>query len=108
MPIINSQAFKKRHGIPVDESLSLSQIAQLSGMPIAALREVEAKGRGAYGSNLQSVRTVGTFKKGEDRPRSQKLSIDQWSRGRIYSFVMKRKTTFGGVDKHIAVKYGLS
>jgi hypothetical protein len=107
MPVINSAAFKKLHGIPVSESLSIEQIAKLSGMPVAALREVEAKGRGAYANNPTSVRMKGSFKKGVAAPMSQKLSIGQWSLARVYSFVMKRKTTFGGVDKHIATKYGL-
>ena len=107
MPIINSREFKKKHGVPISESLSLSQIAKLSGMPIAALREVYAKGEGAYSSNPQSVRMKGTFKKGVDAPMSQKLSMEQWALGRVYSFVMKRKNTFGGVDKHIAIKYGI-
>lgn len=38
---------------------------------------------------------------------SQKLSMAQWAMARVYSFVMRRKTTFGGADKHIAVKYKL-
>jgi hypothetical protein len=107
MPVINSKAFKKLHNIPVDQSLSVPEIAKLSGMPLRALREVESRGRGAYANNLQSVRTIGTFKKGENLPASQKLSIDQWSISRVYSFVMKRKGTFGGADKDIAVKYDL-
>jgi hypothetical protein len=108
MPVINSREFKKIHGVPMDKGLSIPEIAKLSGMPVAALREVESRGRGAYANNLQSVRTIGTFKKGENRPASQKLSIDQWSLARIYSFVMKRKGTFGGADKDIAVKYNLT
>lgn len=107
MPVINSREFKKKHGIPVDEELSLNEIARLSGMPLGALREVFSRGKGAWSTNIQSVRTLGTFKKGEDLPRSQKLSADQWGFSRVYSFVMKRKTTFGGADKDIAVKYKL-
>ena len=108
MPVINSREFKKKHGIPIDEELSLNQIARLSGMPLAALREVFERGKGAWSTNIQSVRTKGTFKKGEDLPRSQKLSADQWAYSRVYSFVQKKKTTFGGADKDIAVRYGLS
>ena len=107
MPIINSVAFKKLHGIPESQGLSLSEIAKLSGMPLSALKEVYSKGEGAYSSNLQSVRMKGSFKKGVNAPASQKLSMAQWALARVYSFVMKRKTTFGGVDKHIAVKYKL-
>jgi len=105
--VINSAAFKRLHGIPVSESLSIEQIAKLSGMPVAALREVYHKGEGAYSNNPTSVRLKGSFKKGVVAPMSQKLSMAQWSLARVYSFVMKRKTTFGGVDRHIAVKYGL-
>jgi len=107
MPVINSHVFKRAHGIPITQSLSLKEIATLSGMPIKALQEVYSKGEGAYSSNLQSVRMKGSFKKGVNAPASQKLSMAQWAFARVYSFVMKRKTTFGGVDKHIATKYNI-
>jgi hypothetical protein len=107
MPVINSVAFKKLHNIPVSQSLSLSEIAKLSGMPLAALKEVYSKGEGAYSSNPSSVRMKGTFKKGVNAPMSQKLSMGQWAMSRVYSFVMKRKSTFGGADKSIAIKYNL-
>jgi hypothetical protein len=35
-------------------------------------------------------------------------SAEQWAMGRVYSFVMRRKTTFGGADKHIATAYKLN
>lgn len=92
MPVINSDVFKRKHGIPTSDTLSLTKIAKLSGMPVAALKEVYSKGMGAYHSNPQSV-----------KPMVQ--SAEQWAMGRVYSFVMRRKTTFGGADKHIAQKY---
>jgi len=107
MPVINSAAFKKLHGVPVSEGLSLSDVARLSGMPLAALKEVYSKGEGAYSNNPTSVRMKGTFKKGVAAPMSQKLSMAQWAMARVYSFVMRRKTTFGGADKDIAKKYKL-
>jgi hypothetical protein len=94
MPVINSHVFKRAHGIPISESLSLREIATLSGMPIKALQEVYNKGIGAYKTNPESV-----------RPMVQ--SKEQWAVARVYSFVMRRKTTFGGADKHIAKKYNL-
>jgi len=94
MPVINSHAFKRLHNLPIDKSLSLSQIAKLSGMPTKALKEVYDRGMGAYHSNPQSV-----------KPMVQ--SAEQWAMGRVYSFVMRRKTTFGGADKYIAKKYNL-
>jgi hypothetical protein len=105
MPIINSNAFKRLHNIPVSQSLSLQEIAKLSGFPISALQEVYNRGIGAHATNLQSVRTKGTFKKNEDKPASQKLSKEQWAMARVYSFVMKRKTTYGKADQDIVKKY---
>lgn len=94
MPVINSNEFKRRHNIPVKDSLSLKEIAKLSKMPLKALQEVFERGIGAYKTNPESV-----------RPQVQ--SPEQWGYGRVYSFVMKRKSTFGKADKDIAVKYGL-
>lgn len=104
MPVINSREFKKKHGLG-DEDLSLMEIAKLADMPRSALQEVYNRGIGAWKTNIQSVRTAGTFKKGEDKPRSMKLPAEQWAMARVYSFVMRRKGTFGGADKDIAVKY---
>lgn len=94
MPIINSNAFKKKHGLSIDADLSLSEIAKLSGFPRAALQEVYNRGIGAYKTNPESVRP-------------QVKSKEQWAFARVYSFVMKRATTFGGSDKDIATKYKL-
>jgi hypothetical protein len=94
MPIINSQAFKRKHEIPIDQSLSLTQIAKLSGMPVKALQEVYNRGIGAYKTNPESV-----------KPMVQ--SKEQWAMGRVYSFVMRRATTFGKADKDIVKKYNL-
>lgn len=94
MPVINSIAFKKKHNIDPSESLSLSQIAKLSGFPMKALQEVYNRGIGAYKTNPESV-----------RPQVQ--SKEQWAYSRLYAFVMKTKKVFYGADKDIAVKYGL-
>jgi hypothetical protein len=95
MTIINSAAFKKKHGIASSEGLSLQEISNLSGMPRAALQEVYNKGVGAFHTNRAGVRPTVS-------------SPEQWALGRVYSFVMRRKTTFGGVDKHIAKKYNIT
>jgi hypothetical protein len=94
MPVINSKEFKKLHNIKTNQSLSLEDIATLSGMPVEALLEVYDRGMGAYYSNPASVR-------------KNVHSPEQWAYARVYSFVMKRRTTFGGIDNYIAVKYNL-
>ena len=95
MSVSNSNLFKIKHGISPSEGLSLADVSRLSGMPKAALQEVYNKGVGAYKTNPASVRP-------------SVKSAEQWAMGRVYSFVMKRKTTFGGVDKHIAEKYNIN
>ena len=107
MPVINSNAFKRKHNISIDTDLSLSDISKLSGFPIAALQEVYNRGIGAWKTNPESVRLKGSFKKDPSAPRSAKLGKEQWAMARVYSFVMKRATTFGGSDKDIATKYKL-
>jgi len=107
MVVTNSQAFKKRHGIPEDQGLSLANISKLSGMPRGALQEVYNRGIGAYKTNPESVRLKGSFKKGVDAPMSMKLSKEQWAMSRVYSFVMKRPGTFYGRDADIVREYGL-
>lgn len=92
--MINSVEFKKKHGIPVSQGLSIPEIAKLSGFPTRALNEVRNRGVGAFKTNRGAVRP-------------SVKSAEQWSFGRVYSFVMKRKTTFYGADRDIAVKYGL-
>lgn len=92
MVITNTIAFKRKHGVSTKEGLSLTDIAKLSGMPRAALQEVYNRGTGAF-------KTAG--------PSRPNMTVQSWSFGRVYSFVMKRKTTFGGADKDIAEKYKL-
>lgn len=107
----NREQFLKKHGLPNTEQLSLLEIGKLSGIPKKALEEVEARGYGAYRSNLASVRIVGTFKKNPDVRRygaSMRLSPQQWSRARIFAFVNKSPSVYYGADNDIRVKYGLS
>jgi hypothetical protein len=94
MPKINSVEFKKLHNIDPNQSLSIKEISKLSKMPVKALMEVFDKGVGAYHTNPESVRPM-------------VKSPEQWGLARIYSFVMKRKGTYGKVDKHIADKYNI-
>lgn len=95
MSVSNSVLFKAKHGVSPSEGLSLEEISKLSGMPRAALQEVYNKGVGAYKTNPSSVRPSVN-------------SPEQWAMGRVYSFAMKRKTTFGGADKHITEKYNIN
>lgn len=105
--LTNREKFLKRHNLSRDTSLSLKEIAELSGMPFSALKMVYNKGVGAYHTNPESVRLKGSFKKDPSAPLSMKLSPEQWGMGRVYAFVMKTPKVFRGADKHIAELYDL-
>lgn len=106
----NREQFFKKHGIPLNESLSLPKIAKLANMPLAALKEVQSRGRGAYSSNPTSVRTKGTFGKNPSLaavPLSGRLSMAQWAMARVYSFVNKGAGTYYKADADIRKKYNI-
>lgn len=103
----NREAFLAKHDLPTNTSLSLAEVASYAKMPVAALREVETRGYGAYNSNPQSVRLKGSFQKGVNAPMSRKLSPQQWAMGRVYAFVQRTPKVFGKADKDIAEKYRL-
>lgn len=70
-----------------DEGHSLSELAKVSGFPKHTLQLVYNRGTGAYKNNPTSVRMLGTFKKNVNAPMSQKVSKEQWSMARVYSFL---------------------
>ena len=76
----------RKNNLP-DRSYSLEEIAKISKIPLKILEEVAKRGAGAYKTNPQSVRLLGSFKKNVYAPMSQKLSKEQWSMGRVFSFV---------------------
>lgn len=90
--VVNSVEFKKKHDIPVRQGLDLKEIAKLSKMPLKALQEVYNKGIGAFKSAGAKYGIT---------------SKEKWAMGRVYSFVMKRATTYYGADDSIRTKYKL-
>lgn len=77
---------------------SLLMLAKASGIPKSVLQEVYNRGTGAYHTNPTSVRMVGSFKKGGAAPLSKRLSVQQWSFARTYSFI--DSALFGAPKKH--------
>ena len=105
--LTNREQFLKKHNLPKDTHLSLSEISKLSKMPLTALRLVYNKGVGAYHTNPTSVRMKGTFEKNIPAPLDYKLSPEQWGMGRVFAFVNKSKKVFYDADRHIAEMYDL-
>lgn len=85
--------FLRKHGLDVNKSYSLSQLAKISGVSRSVLQQVYNRGIGAYSNTSSkfgvspSVRLKGSFKKGVDAPMSMKLSKEQWAMARTYSFL---------------------
>ncbi len=79
MPVINSREFKKKHGLPIDEDLSLADISRLSGFPRQALQEVYNRGIGAWKTNPENQADIDE-KWEKMQPRFEALKADWRSR----------------------------
>lgn len=105
--LTNRLKFLKKHGLPADTSLSMKEMAKLSGFPIQALNAVKRRGVGAWKTSIGSVR-MKDGSKNPSAPRTSKMSKEQWSLGRVFAFLMKTKKVFYGADNDIREKYNLS
>jgi len=90
-PKTNKHKFNEKYKQPKNEPNSKKDITKLTGIPMKILDEVFDRGVGAFKTNPESVRK--TVK-----------SPEQWAMGRVYSFVMKQKGTWGKADKDLADK----
>ena len=87
----NKNKFNEKYKQPKNQANSKKDISKLTGIPMKILDDVFDRGVGAYKSNPGSVRP-------------SVKSPEQWAFGRIYSFVMKQKGTWGKADKDLADK----
>lgn len=79
----------------------------MTGVDADDLREIYDRGRGAWSSNIKSVRLKKDFSKNPDLkkyPRSARLTPEQWGLARIYSWLDQGKT-FYTADQDISRKY---
>lgn len=81
--------FKKRHNIKLSEPLSIEMISKLGSISITDGKKIYERGRGAWKTNIESVRVKGTYEKNPDVARKDKLSAEQWGYARLYAFVNK-------------------
>lgn len=95
------------YNLPLNTHLSLSKLSKLTHIPLKALQEVYNRGTGAWKNNLGSVRLKSNFSKNSNTrqyPRSVRLSKQQWSFARVYSFI-DYGTTYHTTDSDIAKHY---
>ena len=78
-------------GLYKDTEHSLKELKEITGIPIKILKEVDKRGKAAYFNNMLSVRLKEDFSKNKDMGKgpSERLSVRQWSKARIYSFIYK-------------------
>ena len=91
MGLTYKQKFNRKYKQPLDKSNSLSDISRLTGFKRSGLQTIYNKGVGAFKTNPGSVRPMVKSK-------------EQWAMGRVDSFVMKQKGTWGKADKDLADK----
>jgi len=83
--------FNEELGFDKDQEHTLQELKDITGIPMKILKEVDKRGKGAYGSNLGSVRLKDDYSKNTDlrKGASERLSAEQWRRARIYAFLYK-------------------
>ena len=84
------QRFNKAFNFDKDEDHSLTDLKNITGIPLRILKEVYKRGEGAYYHNLGSVR-LKDFSNNPDlrKGANKRLSMSQWAMARIYAFIYK-------------------
>ncbi len=100
--LTNKQKYNAKYGFPKDQGHSKAAIVKTTGIPKRILDKVYYRGTGARKSNPQSVRSASTGKKVGGSSLRGKMSANAWGYGRLYSFIMKGKGTWGKADKDLA------
>jgi len=88
----NKEKYNQKYKFKKGESHSLADIAKTTGIKKSIIQQVYNRGTGAWKNNISSVRVKATGKKDAKAPRRVKMSKEQWSFARVYSFVMGGKT----------------
>ena len=78
-------------GFDEDQEHTLQELKDTTGIPVKILKEVDKRGKGAYKSNLGSLRLKEDFSKNPDlrKGASKRLSAKQWGRARSTLFSIK-------------------
>lgn len=87
--------YNNKYGFSKNESHSLNDIAKTTGIKKSILQKVYNRGTGAYKTNPTSVRNKSGDKRSGGFPASQRISVEAWSYGRVYGFVMKNPKQVG-------------
>ena len=85
------QRFIFKLGLDEDTEHTLKQLKDITRIPTKILKEVAKRGKGAYNTNLGSVRLKEDYFKNSDlrKGASKRLSATQWALSRVYAFIYK-------------------
>jgi len=92
MVVSNKDKYNTKYKFKKGTSHSLAEIAKTTGIKKSILQQVYNRGTGAWKNNIASVRVKSSGKKDPKAPRRVKMTKEQWSYARVYSFVMGGKT----------------
>lgn len=87
--------YNNKYGFSKNESHSLDDIAKTTKIKKSILQQVYNRGSGAYDTNPSSVRSKSGDKRDSGYAKSNRMSKEAWSFGRVYGFVMKNPKQVG-------------
>ena len=102
MVISNKDKYNAKYGFAKGTSHSKKDISKKTGIPVRILDKIYDRASAARRNNPSSVRRASDGKKVGGQSLKGKMSANAWSFGRIYSFVMKQKGTWGRADADLA------
>lgn len=89
------EKYNSKHGFTKRDSHSLDDISRTTGIKKSILQQVYNRGTGAYRTSSASVRSKSGEKRAGGFPASQRMSVEAWSFGRVYGFVMRNPKQVG-------------
>jgi len=99
----HKEKYNKKFGFPKGTSHSIADMAKTTKIKKSILQQVYNRGTGAWRNNIASVRLKSGKKDFSVTDRSKKMSKEQWSYARVYSF-LTNGTTARTADKDLYAK----
>lgn len=99
----HKEKYNKKFGFPKGTSHSIADMAKTTKIKKSILQQVYNRGTGAWKNNIASVRLKSGKKDFSVTDRSKKMSKEQWSYARVYSFITG-STTARTADKDLYAK----
>lgn len=84
-----------KYGFSKNESHSLEDISKTTKIKKSILQQVYNRGTGAFKTNPTSVRSKSGEKRAGGFSAGNRMSVEAWSFGRVYGFVMRNPKQVG-------------